>query len=82
MIYVTGSLAYDFIMDYPGRFADQIVPEKIHVINLSFLVNDLRESRGGTAGNIAYNISLVNKILPKHDNDSVTLLGSLGKDHK
>lgn len=61
MIYVTGSLAFDFIMDFPGKFSDQIVPDKLHLINISFLVNTLRESRGGTAGNIAYNLALLKK---------------------
>lgn len=59
MIYVTGSLAFDFIMDFPGKFSDQIVAHKLHLINISFLVNTLRESRGGTAGNIAYNLALL-----------------------
>lgn len=59
-ILVTGSIAYDRIMDFPGKFSDHILPEKIHQINLSFLVNDLKESFGGTAGNIAYNLSLLN----------------------
>jgi len=58
-IIVTGSLAYDRIMNFPGKFADHILPEKIHQINLSFLVSNLKESFGGTAGNIAYNLSLL-----------------------
>ena len=58
-ILVTGSIAYDRIMDFLGKFADHILPEKIHQINLSFLVNDLKESFGGTAGNIAYNLALL-----------------------
>ncbi len=58
-IIVTGSIAYDRIMDFPGKFGDHILPEKIHQINLSFLVKDLKESFGGTAGNIAYNLALV-----------------------
>lgn len=72
MIYVTGSLAFDYIMDFPGRFADQIVPEKIHLINISFLVNDLKLSFGGTAGNIAYNLALLGQ--------RVAIVGSGGKD--
>src|SRR3990167_11501390 len=59
MITVTGSLAFDHIMDYPGRFADHIMPDKIHQINLSFLVNTLTKQKGGTAGNIAYNLALL-----------------------
>jgi adenosine kinase len=57
-ILVSGSLAYDRIMDFPGRFADHIVPEKVHMINLSFMVNNLKEHIGGTAGNIAYALKL------------------------
>jgi len=58
-ILVSGSMAYDRIMDFPGRFADHIVPEKIHMINLSFTVNGLVEKFGGTAGNIAYALALM-----------------------
>lgn len=58
-ILVSGSLAYDRIMDYPGRFRDSILPNKIHALNVSFAVADLRESFGGTAGNIAYNLALL-----------------------
>ncbi|MBI2028855.1 carbohydrate kinase family protein [Candidatus Gottesmanbacteria bacterium] len=59
MIFVTGSLAFDYIMDFPGKISDQIVPDKIHNISLSFLVDKLQEERGGTAGNIAYSLSLL-----------------------
>ena len=58
-IIVSGSLAYDRIMDFPGYFADHILPEKIHVLNISFTVNGLREKFGGTAGNIAYALALM-----------------------
>jgi adenosine kinase len=58
-IFVSGSLAYDRIMDFPGRFADHILPEKIHVLNVCFMVNGLTERFGGTAGNIAYNLALL-----------------------
>ncbi len=59
MITVTGSLAFDYIMDYSGLFADNIMPGKIHNINLSFLLSDLKKQNGGTAGNIAYTLSLL-----------------------
>lgn len=59
MILITGSLAFDQIMDFPGRFSDHIMPGKTHVLNVSFLVNELRKSFGGTAGNIAYTLSLL-----------------------
>ncbi len=58
-IYVSGSLAYDRIMDFPGRFADHILPDKIHLLNVCFMVNGLKERFGGTAGNIAYNLHLL-----------------------
>ncbi|MFA4941059.1 MAG: carbohydrate kinase family protein [Patescibacteria group bacterium] len=58
-IVVCGSLAYDRIMDFPGKFEDQILPEKIHILNVSFTINKLKESFGGTAGNISYNLSLL-----------------------
>jgi len=58
-IIVSGSLAYDRIMDFPGHFSDHILPGKIHVLNVCFQVNGMREKFGGTAGNIAYSLSLV-----------------------
>ncbi len=58
-IIVSGSLAYDRIMDFPGHFADHILPEKIHVLNVCFQVNGIREEVGGTAGNIAYALKLL-----------------------
>ncbi|MDP3733549.1 MAG: carbohydrate kinase family protein, partial [Candidatus Daviesbacteria bacterium] len=72
MILVTGSLAYDLIMDFPGKFSDHIDPTKIHILNLSFLVDTLKKQQGGTAGNIAYNLALLK--IP------VTILGSAGED--
>ncbi len=58
-IFVSGSLAYDRIMDFPGRFADHILPEKIHILNVCFTVNGMQEKFGGTAGNIAYSLALL-----------------------
>lgn len=58
-VIVTGSLAYDYIMDFPGRFSDHILPGKIHELNLSFSIPQLAEKFGGTAGNIAYTLSLL-----------------------
>lgn len=58
-ILVSGSLAYDRIMDFPGRFSDHILPDKIHVLNVSFTVSGMVEKFGGTAGNIAYTLSLL-----------------------
>ena len=58
-ILISGSLAYDRIMDFPGKFSDHILPDKIHVLNVSFMVNSLTERFGGTAGNIAYSLALL-----------------------
>ena len=58
-IIVSGSLAYDRIMDFPGYFADHILPEKIHVLNVCFQVDGMKEKFGGTAGNIAYALTLM-----------------------
>jgi adenosine kinase len=58
-IIVSGSLAYDRIMDFPGFFSDHILPEKIHVLNVCFQVNNMKEKFGGTAGNIAYALTLM-----------------------
>ncbi len=56
---ICGSLAYDTVMVYPGRFRDHILPEKIHLLNVSFVVPTLRRNFGGCAGNIAYNLHLL-----------------------
>lgn len=58
-VLVFGSLAYDRIFDYPNRFRDAILPSQVHVLNVSFTVSDVRESYGGTAGNIAYTLRLL-----------------------
>ena len=54
---ICGSLAFDSIATFPGRFVDQILPEKLHILNVSFLVPNLRREFGGCAGNIAYNLA-------------------------
>lgn len=58
-VLVTGSLAFDQIMDFPGHFKDHILPEKIHMISISFLVSEFRKQRGGCSGNIAYTLALL-----------------------
>ncbi|MBI2484381.1 carbohydrate kinase family protein [Candidatus Uhrbacteria bacterium] len=58
-ILITGSLAYDTIMDFPGRFRDHILPDQIHVLNTCFLVNGIAKNYGGCAGNIAYTMRLL-----------------------
>jgi adenosine kinase len=54
---VCGSLAFDSIANFSGRFADQILPNQLHLLNVSFLVPTLRREFGGCAGNIAYNLA-------------------------
>jgi len=56
---ICGSMAYDTIMVFPGSFKHHILPDKIHILNVSFLVPDLRREFGGCAGNVAYNLSLL-----------------------
>jgi adenosine kinase len=58
-ILVAGSIAFDTIMVFNGRFRDHILPDQIHMLNVSFLVPSLRREFGGVAGNIAYNLSLL-----------------------
>ncbi len=58
-ILVSGSICYDSIMDFPDYFKNHILPDKIHNLNVSFLVNDLKINYGGTAGNIAFNLALL-----------------------
>ena len=72
-IITSGSLAYDRIMDFPGYFSDHILPEKIHVLNVSFTVNSLIEKFGGTAGNIAYALSLLG--------EKPVILATIGRDY-
>ena len=58
-ILVSGSLAYDRIMNFPEYFSDHILPDKIHVLNVCFQVDGVTENYGGTAGNIAYALTLM-----------------------
>lgn len=72
-IYISGSMAYDRIMDFPGRFSDHILPDKIHILNVCFTVNGMVEKFGGTAGNVAYSLSLMN--------EAPLVLATIGKDY-
>ncbi len=56
---ICGSIAYDTIMVFPERFKDHILPDKVHMLNVAFLVPQLRKEFGGCAGNIAYNLRLL-----------------------
>ena len=56
---ICGSLAFDTIMDFEGRFAEQILPDQLHILNVSFLVPALRRDFGGCAGNISYSLKIL-----------------------
>ena len=58
-VVVSASLAYDYIMTFPGSFKDYILPDKVHVLSVSFLFDSLKRLRGGIAGNIAYSLALL-----------------------
>lgn len=71
-ILLTGSIAYDYLMTFPGYFRDHILPEHLESVSLSFLVNSMVRQRGGTAPNIAYTLALF-KHRPR-------LMASVGED--
>ena len=58
-VLLSGSLAFDHIMLFPGYFEDHILPDKLHVLNVSFLVDSLEKFRGGVSGNIAYSLAML-----------------------
>ncbi len=58
-IVVTGSIAYDYLMSFPGKFTDHLLPEHIQKVSLSFLVDSMDKRRGGCAPNIAYTLALL-----------------------
>lgn len=60
-ILLTGSIAYDYLMTFPGHFKEQILPERLEAISLSFLVDSMTRQRGGVAPNIAYTMALLGK---------------------
>lgn len=71
-VLICGSLAFDTITTFPGRFAQQILPEQVHILNVSFLVPTLRKEFGGCAGNIAYSL--------KQLGGDPLIMAMLGKD--
>jgi adenosine kinase len=83
---ICGSLAFDTITTFPGRFADQILPDQVHILNVSFLVPTLRREFGGCAGNIAYSLKLLGSepvVLAALGNDGagyIARMQSLGLD--
>src|SRR4051812_14519847 len=71
-IVVTGSIAYDYLMSFPGKFTEQILPEHLHRLSVSFLVDSMDKRRGGCAPNIAYTLALLG--------DRPRLMGTAGQD--
>lgn len=71
-ILLSGSIAFDRIMQFPGKFAEVIQPDKLHVLSLSVLLQELEDTPGGVAANIAYNLALLG--------DDPVLYGSVGYD--
>jgi len=74
VVITAGSLSFDYIFNFPGRFSEHIMPEKIHLLNLSFLTNKLHKNFGGTAGNISYSLALLK--------EETSVLATAGKDFK
>lgn len=72
-ILITGSVAYDYLMTFPGQFKDHILPDQLESISLSFLVDSLNRRRGGIAANIAYNMALLG--------DTPRVLAAIGEDY-
>jgi adenosine kinase len=73
-VVITGSIAYDYLMTFPGRFVEHILPEQLHRISVSFLVDEMRRQRGGCAANIAYNLALLG--------ERPQLMGTVGQDFR
>jgi len=71
-IVCTGSIAYDYLMSFPGYFRDHILPDRLDTISLSFLVDSMVKQRGGTAPNIAYTLALLG--------EPTMVVGTVGED--
>lgn len=71
-IAITGSIAYDYLMTFPGKFADHLIADKLDKISVSFLVDTMEKRQGGCASNIAYTLGLLG--------EKPLLVGSVGKD--
>lgn len=70
---ICGSIAYDTIMVFPGRFKEHILAEKLHILNVAFLVPEMRREFGGCAGNIAYNLKMLG--------GKPRIMATVGDDH-
>src|SRR5881394_2302926 len=73
-ILICGSLAYDTIMVFQGQFKKHILPDQLHILNVAFMVPDMRREFGGTAGNVAYNLRLLG--------EEAMIMATVGHDFK
>jgi adenosine kinase len=73
-IIVTGSIAFDYLMGFPGRFVEHILPDQLEHLSVSFLVDEMRRQYGGTAPNIAYNLALLG--------ERPQVMGTAGQDFR
>lgn len=71
-IVITGSIAFDYLMSFPGKFSEHFIPEKLDKISVSFLVNTLNKRQGGCGANIAYSLALLE--------EKPLLVGAVGED--
>lgn len=82
-ILISGSLAYDYIMDFPDSFKNHILPDQIHILNVCFVVDKMQKNFGGCAGNMAYTMKLLGAnplIFAPLGNDADVYLGWLKKN--
>ena len=80
---VCGSLAFDNVMTFQDRFRDHILPDQLHILNVSFLVPGMKRDYGGCAGNIAYNLRLLGEqasISATETDELLALVGSTKAD--
>jgi len=75
-VLICGSMAFDNIMVFEGRFKDHILPEQVHILNVAFLVPEMRREFGGCAGNIAYNL----KMMASGATDAPLIMATVGSD--
>jgi adenosine kinase len=83
MIIITGSIAYDYILDFPGKYSDHILPDQIHKLNLSFIATKFDKKYGGTAANAAYCLGLLktpNKLFSSAGKDFIEYKNHLKKN--
>jgi adenosine kinase len=75
-VLICGSMAFDNIMVFNGRFKEHILPDQVHILNVAFLVPDLRREYGGCAGNIAYNL----KMIAARPEEEPVIMATVGED--